>query len=70
LIDDAMAIAQQLSRLSPVAFAQTKLQIRQLVIERLKKSGEATDKVVADIWAAPATLGHIRDYVVRTLTKS
>jgi enoyl-CoA hydratase len=70
LIDDAMAIAQQLSRLSPVAFAQTKSQVRQLVTERLKKSGEATDKVVTDIWAAPATLAYIRDYVARTLTKS
>jgi hypothetical protein len=59
-----------LSQLSPAAFAQTKSQVRQLVTESLKKSGEATDKVVTDIWAAPATLGYIRDYVARTLTKS
>jgi hypothetical protein len=26
--------------------------------------------VVTDIWAAPATLAYIRDYVARTLTKS
>ena len=70
LIDDAIVVAQQLSQLSPAAFAQTKSQVRQLVTASLKKSGEATDKVVTDIWAAPATLGYIRDYVARTLTKS
>jgi len=55
---------------APAAFAQTKLQIRQPVAERLKKSGEATDKAVTDIWAAPATLSYIREYVARTLSKS
>jgi enoyl-CoA hydratase len=70
LLDDAIEVAQQLSRLSPAAFAQTKSQVRQLVTERLKKSGEATDKAVTDIWAAPATLAYIRDYVARTLVKS
>ena len=70
LIDDAIAVAQQLSGLSPAAFAQTKSQVRQPVTERLTKNGEATDKAVTDIWAAPATLSYIRDYVARTLTKS
>jgi len=70
LMDDAIAVARELSLLSPAAFAQTKLQIRQPVTERLAKSGEATNKVVTDIWTAPATLAYIRDYVARTLTKS
>jgi enoyl-CoA hydratase len=70
LIDRAIAVAKELSLLSPAAFAQTKSQVRQLVTERLKKSGDATDKVVADIWTAPATLSYIRNYVARTLTKS
>ena len=52
------------------AFAQTKRQIRQLVAERVARSGEATDKTVTAIWTAPATLGFIRDYVARTLKKS
>jgi enoyl-CoA hydratase len=69
LIDDAIAVAQQLSRLSPAAFAQTKSQVRQGAVDSLKKSGEATDKAVTEIWASPATLGYIRDYVARTLTK-
>jgi enoyl-CoA hydratase len=70
LIDDATSVARELSRLSPAAFAQTKSQVRQPAIERLQKSGEATDKAVTEIWAAPATLAYIRDYVARTLTKS
>lgn len=70
LIDDAMAVARELAMLSPAAFAQTKLQIRQPVAERLQRSGEATDKTVTEIWAAPATLAYIRDYVARTLNKS
>ena len=69
LIDDALAVARELSLLSPTAFAQTKMQIRQPVTERLQKSREATDKRVTDIWAAPATLDYIRAYVERTLKK-
>lgn len=70
LLEDALAIAQELAMLSPPAFAQTKSQIRQPVTERLQRSGEATDKAVTEIWIAPATLSYIRDYVARTLKKS
>ena len=70
LLEDAIAVARELSLLSPAAFAQTKFQIRQPATERLTKSGEATDKAVTAIWTAPATLAYIRDYVARTLTKS
>jgi enoyl-CoA hydratase len=70
LINRATAAAKELSLLSPAAFVQTKSQIREPVAERVKKSGEATDKAVTDIWAAPATLSYIRGYVARTLTKS
>jgi enoyl-CoA hydratase len=70
LIEDAVAVAQELALLSPAAFAQTKAQIRQGVSERLAQSGEATDQAVTAIWAAPETLRHIGDYVARTLKKS
>ena len=69
LLADAMAVAQELALLSPPAFAQTKMQIRQAVSERMAASGAATDRAVTDIWTAPATLGFIRDYVARTLKK-
>ena len=35
----------------------------------MRASGAATDKAVTDIWTAPETLAHIRDYVARTLKK-
>ncbi len=56
LIEDAIAVAQELALLSPAAFAQTKTQIRQPVTERLERSGQATDKAVTEIWTAPETL--------------
>ncbi len=70
LIERANAAARQLSSLSPPAFAQTKMQIRQAVSERLAASGNATDKAVAEIWTSPASLAYIRAYVARTLTKA
>jgi len=69
LIEDAVAVAQELALLSPAAFAQTKMQLRQAVSERLTRSGLATDKAVTEIWTAPETQRRIRDYVARTLKK-
>lgn len=69
LMQRAMAMAKSLAALPPPAFAQTKMQIRQAVTERLAQSGAATDRAVTEIWAAPETLGRIRDYVARTFKK-
>jgi enoyl-CoA hydratase len=70
VMERALAAAQSLAALSPAAFAQTKMQIRQAVAERITLSGAATDKAVAEIWTAPATIAYIRDYVAHTLKKS
>lgn len=69
LIEDALAVAQELAELSPAAFAQTKAQIREPVRERLARGGTATEKAVTDIWCAPETLARIRDYVAKTFQK-
>ncbi|HZD92186.1 MAG TPA: enoyl-CoA hydratase/isomerase family protein [Pseudolabrys sp.] len=69
LLDDAIAVAQELAEVSPAAFAQTKAQLRAGVRERMAANGEATDKAVTDIWCAPETLQHIRAYVARVLEK-
>ena len=68
LIEDATAVARELAMLSPAAFAQTKMQIRQAVSERMLASA-ATDQTVTDIWCAPETMTRIRAYVQRTLKK-
>lgn len=70
LLEDAFAVAKELAALSPAAFTQNKMQIRQPVRERLAASGEATENTATEIWCAPETLDYIRAYVKRTLKKS
>jgi enoyl-CoA hydratase len=70
LMPRAMAAARKLAELSPVAFSQTKMQLRQEISERLERSGAATDKIVTEIWAAPQTLRYIGEYVASTLKKA
>jgi enoyl-CoA hydratase/carnithine racemase len=70
LMANAMKVALEFAALSPTAFTQTKMQIRQTVSERLAASGEATDKEVTAIWTAPETLNYINAYVARTLKKT
>jgi enoyl-CoA hydratase len=69
LVEDAIAVAAELAELSPAAFAQTKMRLRQPVSERMALSGQAIDQAATDVWAAPETLRYIRDYVERTLKK-
>jgi enoyl-CoA hydratase len=69
LMEEAVAAAQKLAALAPLAFAEAKRQIRQPVAERMERSGAATDRTVTEVWAATETLGHIRGYVERTLKK-
>ena len=68
LIEDAIAVALELAEISPPAFAQTKAQLRQTVIERVGNGAE-TEADVTEIWTAPDTLARIKDYVERTLKK-
>jgi enoyl-CoA hydratase/carnithine racemase len=69
LLEDALAVAQELAALSPAAFTHTKAQIRQPVADHYARSGLATDKAAAEIWCAPTSLAYIRAYVARTLKK-
>jgi len=69
LIEDAIAVAQDMASLSPPAFAQAKKQLRQAVNERYARNGAETDAAVTGIWCAPEALARIRDYVERTLAK-
>jgi enoyl-CoA hydratase len=68
LIPRANAAAQELARLSPAAFAQTKKQLRQEAAERVERSRALTDQTVTDIWTG--AIDDIRDYVARTLKKA
>jgi len=70
LMNRAIAAAKAAAALSPVAFAQTKRQIRQPVADKLARDGEATDKAVTDIWMGQEALRNVDNYVARTLKKS
>ena len=65
----AHEIAAAYAALSPSAFAQTKAQIRQGVVDRLAQNGAATDRAVTAIWTAPEALRRVADYVEKTLKK-
>jgi enoyl-CoA hydratase len=61
-----LAAARRLASLSPFAFAQTKTQMRQPVVERLERSGAAIDKIAIENWhlrrrsATSATMSRAR----------
>jgi enoyl-CoA hydratase len=69
LMEDALAVAQELAELPPAAFAMTKAQIREPARDRLAKSGAAAEQAATEIWCADETLRRIGDYVARTLRK-
>jgi len=68
LLDRAVAAAKTLAALSPRAFAQTKRQTREPMLERM--ASVETAAAVEEIWTTPETLERIRDYVAHTLRKS
>ncbi len=70
LMARAMEAATFYAALSPAAFAQTKMQIRQAVSERMAASGEAIDQAVTAIWTQQATLDRVAAYVAKTLSKA
>jgi enoyl-CoA hydratase len=70
LLDRAIAVAETLAALSPAAFAQTKQQVRQPVTDAIERHGRRLDASSEEIWTAPETLDHIRDYVARTFRKA
>jgi len=70
LMERALAEAEALGALPPATFAMTKGQIRQPLIDRMAKDGARVDALAEKIWTSPDTLGHVRDYVAKTLKKS
>jgi enoyl-CoA hydratase len=70
LLDRAMAAAETLAALSPAAFAQTKQQVRQPVVDAMERHGRHVAAAVEEIWTAARTLDRIRDYVASTFKKA
>jgi enoyl-CoA hydratase len=68
VVAEAMAVAESLAAIPAVAFALTKRQLREPVLERIHV-GASLDAAVQDAWASPDVLNAIRDYVARTLKR-
>ena len=68
LLDEAVAVADQLAGIAFESFHLTKRLLREPVI-RLMREGGVIDGVVQDAWAGETVLGAVRDYVARTLKK-
>jgi enoyl-CoA hydratase/carnithine racemase len=69
LMDEALREARALAALPATAFALTKRQIREPVLERIHV-GAAIDTLVLNAWTTEETLSAIRGYVERTLKRS
>jgi enoyl-CoA hydratase len=69
LVEDALAVAEELAMLPPAAFALTKAQIRGPIAARLAAGGEEIDREVTELWCAEDTLARVRAYVAQHLTK-
>jgi hypothetical protein len=59
-----------LAALMPKAFAHTKQQLRQPARDAFERHGKRIDGDAMEVWTAPETLGHIRDYVAKTFKKA
>jgi enoyl-CoA hydratase len=70
LLDQAVAEAEILAALPPLAFELTKRQIRGPAMKRVREDGPQFDVAVQELWEAPTTLAAIRAYVDRTFKRS
>jgi enoyl-CoA hydratase len=69
LLASALAAAQKLAKIAPVAFMQTKQQMRLTVTDRIKRDGKKTDAAVTKLWTTQKAVTSIEAYVARTLKK-
>ncbi len=69
LLTRAQELAQQLALIPPAVFRLTKESLRAEVLERIDRASERQDKAALDVWSAPQTHAHIREYLRRTLGK-
>ena len=65
----ALDAAHMLTQISPVAFTQTKQQMRLGVTDRIKRDGKRTDAAVTKLWTTPKAVASIDAYVARTFKK-
>jgi enoyl-CoA hydratase len=69
LLDRAIARAEQLSAIPPLAFAHTKRSLRDRYWTEVETTGRQRDAEMLEVWKSPATRAAMADYVKKTLGK-
>jgi enoyl-CoA hydratase len=65
----AQELARQMATIPPQVYRATKQSLRAETLERTDRADERADRAALDIWSAPETHAHIREYLRRTLGK-
>jgi enoyl-CoA hydratase len=68
--EQAVAAAESLAALPPLAFALTKRQLREPLMKRVRENGPEFDLEAQRLWEAPTTLAAIKAYVAKTFKRS
>jgi enoyl-CoA hydratase len=69
LLTRAQEVAGQLSLIPPPAYRLTKQSIRAEALERMERANDGNIEEMLQVWSAPETHAHIRDYLHQTLGK-
>jgi enoyl-CoA hydratase len=69
LLGRAQELAQRLALIPPPAYRLTKQSLRAAALGRIDEAGESPDQAALEVWSAPQTHAHIREYLRRTLGK-
>jgi enoyl-CoA hydratase len=69
LLTRAQELAQQMAMIPAPVYSLTKQSLRAEALERIDKASEAQDQAALEVWSAPQTHAHIREYLSRTLGK-
>jgi enoyl-CoA hydratase len=68
LLGRAQELARRLALIPPTAYRLTKQALRAEALGRME-AGESGDQAALEVWSAPQTLAHVREYLRRTLGK-
>lgn len=66
VLERAIQRVTALAALAPAAFAQTKRQLREATVQRIRAVGPGHDREALAQWGAPETLAGIRQYIEKT----
>jgi enoyl-CoA hydratase len=69
LLARAQEVAHQLALIPPIVCRLTKQLLRAEALERIERASEAEEQAMLQLWSAPETHAHIREYVRRTVGK-